>query len=220
MVSALLQFLSDVQPQSNVLEFVTQCRECLYHACAIAKKSLSAAQGKMKWQHDTKAVQRSFKPGDQVLMLVPTSGPSLSAQFAGPYVVESKVNGTNYIVRTPDRRRKTRLCHINMLKLFHSREDDKEGSISLISVPINHDDGLVKGSEGQQSGRLANSEVLDALDTYLSYLPHDEKDDVKNLIQAHPSLFGDVPSRTPVLKHNIDVGDACPIKQHTYSRGS
>lgn len=60
-------------------------------------------------------------------------------------------------------------------------------------MPINHHHGLGKESEGQQSGRLANSEVLEVLDTYFSFLLHDEKD-VKNLIQVYPSLFGDVPS--------------------------
>ncbi len=30
------------------------------------------------------------------------------------------------------------------------------------------------------------------------------------------SLFGDVPSRTHWLEHDIDVGDAEPIRQHFY----
>ncbi|XP_032434188.1 uncharacterized protein LOC116729628 [Xiphophorus hellerii] len=45
---------------------------------------------------------------------------------------------------------------------------------------------------------------------------HAEKEDVTGLIQLYPALFGDVPSRTSVLEHDIDVGDASPIKQHPY----
>ena len=37
-----------------------------------------------------------------------------------------------------------------------------------------------------------------------------------SLIRSHPSLFSDVPSGTNVLKHDIDVGSASPIKQHVY----
>lgn len=36
------------------------------------------------------------------------------------------------------------------------------------------------------------------------------------LIQSFPSLFKDVPGRTSLLQHDVDVGDAQPIKQHPY----
>ena len=36
------------------------------------------------------------------------------------------------------------------------------------------------------------------------------------LIQGYPCLFGDVPSRTNVLEHDVDVGDAEPIRQQFY----
>lgn len=40
--------------------------------------------------------------------------------------------------------------------------------------------------------------------------------DIFTLTSSYPTLFGDVPSRTTVLEHDIDVGDAKPIKQHAY----
>ena len=36
------------------------------------------------------------------------------------------------------------------------------------------------------------------------------------LIRSFPCLFGDTPSRTTLLKHDIDVGDAKPIRQRFY----
>ena len=35
-------------------------------------------------------------------------------------------------------------------------------------------------------------------------------------IQEYKHLFGDVPTRTNVIYHDVDVGDAKPIKQHPY----
>lgn len=32
----------------------------------------------------------------------------------------------------------------------------------------------------------------------------------------HPTLFNDVPSKTNVLVHKLDVADHKPIKQHAY----
>ena len=226
------QFMSiGPSPKTNVLDFVTQCRERLHHACSLAKATLSTSQGKMKRHHDRKAVERSFQPGDQVLVLLPVLGSSLSARFSGPYTVKSKVSDTDYVIHTPERKRQTRLCHINMLKLFHSREDTNnppekgteaallpDASVSLVMGPVAQvdEDGLKLGSKSQHCGRLSNSEILSNLDTYLSYLGEGEKQDVKELILAYPSLFGDVPSRTTVVAHDVNVGDAPPIKQHPY----
>ncbi|KAK3885424.1 hypothetical protein Pcinc_010341 [Petrolisthes cinctipes] len=46
----------------------------------------------------------------------------LSANFCGPYVIERRIGMTDYLVRTPDRRKKYQLCHINMLKPYYRNE--------------------------------------------------------------------------------------------------
>lgn len=48
-------------------------------------------------------------------------GSALQARFSGPYVVESKLSDANYVVKTPVRKRKSRVCHINMLKPYMFR---------------------------------------------------------------------------------------------------
>lgn len=40
--------------------------------------------------------------------------------------------------------------------------------------------------------------------------------DVCALINENLQLFGDKPTQTTVLRHDIDVGDSKPIKQHAY----
>lgn len=34
-----------------------------------------------------------------------------------------KLSDTDYVICTPDRRKKSRVCHINMLKAYHVREN-------------------------------------------------------------------------------------------------
>ena len=77
-------------------------------------------------------------------------------------------------------------------------------------------DDLIVPSGGQQCGRLSNSEFMVSLESNLGYLPERQRSDVVGLFHAHPTLFGDVPSSTNVLKHDIDVGNAHPVKQHAY----
>lgn len=58
-----------------------------------------------------------------------------SAQFAGPYVVKSWVNDADTIINTPEQRSQTCLFHVNMLNLFHSREEDLEDSHQKKKLP-------------------------------------------------------------------------------------
>ena len=181
----------------------------------------------MKRMFDKKAVERQFEPGDEVLVLLPTPGSALTASFSGSYVVEKKVSDTNYVICTPERRRKTRLCHINMLKSYHIRGDGgKQGprpvdsnvnpSVTSVCVGAMSDDGLTRLSEGQQTGRLSNSEVLGDISSHLSYLPEVQSQEVIQLILSYPRLSSDVPSSTTILEHDINVGTPVPIKQHAY----
>lgn len=130
---------------------------------------------KMKQHHDQKAVAHLFRPGDKIFILLPVPGSALSTRFSGPYVVEQKLSDTNYVIKNPDRRRQTRVCHVNMMKMYHSREA-KDGSltshdetvvspmasISEVSSPAAAD-GLVMRNATPQEARLTNTEVLSAL---------------------------------------------------------
>ena len=116
------KLVSGSSSKTNVVESVSLCRERLQRASMLAKEALSFAQDSMKGRFDKTAVERQFQTGEQVLVLLPVPGSALTAHFSGPFMVKSKVSDTNYVICTPERRRKTRLCHINMLKPYHSRE--------------------------------------------------------------------------------------------------
>ena len=51
----------------------------------LVKDNLERAQKKQKLWYDQNARQRELKPGDLVLVLLPTSSSSLTAQWKGPY---------------------------------------------------------------------------------------------------------------------------------------
>lgn len=215
------QFMSTSGSTASVSEFVLKCRKRLQQATTLAKEALASSQDSMKKRFDKKAVVRHFKPGDEVLMLLPTFGSALSARFSGPYVVEKKVSDTNYVILTPELRRKTRLCHVNMLKPFHVREDERSAQSMLVVpsvIPVcpEMEEDFEEPCVAQQCGRLSNSEFMSRLGANLSYLSGEQLSDILGLLHSYPSLFGDTPSRTGVLEHDIDVGSAAPIKQHAY----
>lgn len=112
-------------------------------------------------------------------------------------MVKSKLSDTVYIILTPERGRKTGLCHINMLKIYHSRETEKEEqektledatpdkpSVSLICVGPMSDD-LKVVNDGQLCGRLSNSVILSDIEVHLSYLPDNQWTNVIKLLHTH-----------------------------------
>ncbi|KAL6480112.1 hypothetical protein MHYP_G00111450 [Metynnis hypsauchen] len=148
-------------------------------------------------------------------------------RFSGPYEVQQKLSPTNYVLTTPNRRRKSRICHINMLKPYVDRLADMSATASaqlpvplpVASVSLEYtpeQDDLHLGRNCVPSARLANSEALQHLSEKLSYLPLAAQSDLRSLIARFPSLFVDVPMCTSVLEHDIDVQGHPPIKQHPY----
>ena len=228
------QFLSKgLSERDNVLDYVSRFRERLHGACALATEALASTQKRMKRRYDQTAVSRSLRPGDQVLVLLPVPGAALSARFSGPYAIERKLSETDYVLQTPDRKRQSRVCHINILKAYHTRPvtqavecperpaDTAVPSVTAAGVVSAHvldmgGDGLELRNTQQQCARLANSQMLLSLRSSLGHLTDGQADDIEGLLHGFLCLVGDVPTCTNVLEHDINVGNAAPIKQHAY----
>ena len=98
----------------------------------MSSESLVLSSNKSHFDH--KSVLRSFQVGDKVFVLLPVVGSALQAKFSGPYEVLSKLSETDYAIHTPERRRKSRICHVNMLKSYVSRDAEVVGS--EVPVPV------------------------------------------------------------------------------------
>lgn len=219
------QLLSVQTTPVPVAEYVDSFRRRLHLACDFAKANLELSQSKMKTQFDRKSVARSFQPDDSVLIFLPVQGSALQAKYSGPYLIEKKLSDTDYVLHTPDRRRKSRVCHINMLKSYVARDVPVSNPLpnpvpvaSVVPLSLNspEEDGLTVGDAQTPCVRLQNSAVLDDLSAHLAHLPELQRRDIVSLIEKYPTLFSDVPSQTNVLCHDIDVGNSPPIKQHSY----
>lgn len=77
-------------------------------------------------------------------------------------------------------------------------------------------DGVPEPDESLLYGRLKNSELLRDLHKLLSHLPEPQRAEMIDLVGKYPSLFGDTPSCTDWVEHDIDDGDALQIKQRFY----
>ena len=226
------KWLDEDPEKISVLKYVATFKDRLFRAGQIAKKNLEESQSKMKVWYDRKAKSRCFEPGDRVLVLFPVAGNPLQAKYTGPYKVVKKISDTNYLVKTPDRRKETQVCHINMLKAYHEKPKPElvtlnnrlglespthsKDCVGQVAEKEEDTESEVRLGNDQQPIKLQNSQILNDLGTKLSHLPLVQRKELAEVITQYREVFPDVPSKTNLIEHDVDVGDSAPIKQHPY----
>ncbi len=199
-------------PPKNILSYVSDFHRQIFESCQLAKASLSKAQDRMKRLFDRRTELCSFQSGHRVLALLPIVGSPFQAKFAGPYTVARKISDLNYLITTPDRRKKTRLCHVNLLKPFYGSVDagdpkiyiedkvdisdsciepvlltgsfagDDDIGSSTASIVISGDHDEIDPGDSILQGRLHNSEALSSLHDRFSHLTDVQHTDLINSI--------------------------------------
>ncbi|XP_066969216.1 uncharacterized protein [Macrobrachium rosenbergii] len=208
-------------PEANVLDYVSSLQGKLRRDWNFAQANLRKSQTVMKSNYDIGTKIRIFKPGDCVLVLLPIPGNPLKAQFSGPWSVLKKLTDVNYLIETPGRRRKSRICHVNMLKPFVSRDVDQVESvvvdpITVVSVEVDENPLVNKKMSVNPDVSSSNSDILNNLSTKFQHLNSEKSEALIGIIHKYKDLFQDELGRTNVLDHDVDVGDTKPVKQCPY----
>ena len=110
-----------------------------------------------------------------------------------------------------------------MLKSYVNRDKNNVVQCANIVSPVTQNCNNVCDTQNSQDfenkitglSRLQNSDILCYLDSKLEHLEHSKKQELKELIYEYKHLFPDVPRRNKTF-HDVDVGDARPIKRHPY----
>ena len=74
----------------------------------------------------------------------------------------------------------------------------------------------VRLGNDQQPIKLQNSQILNDLGTKLSHLPLVQRKELAEVFTQYREVFPDVPNKTNLIEHDVDVGYSAPIKQHPY----
>ncbi|XP_068203698.1 uncharacterized protein [Palaemon carinicauda] len=205
--------------EHTVGEVVSELKSKLAVAWKYAKDNLSASQATMKTKFDQKCKVRSFKSGDLVLVLSTDPDNFLEPRYKGPWKVLRKLSEVNYEVEAPGTSRKCKIFHINRLKSYSS---DRRDPLAIVFEPVMSvvapvEENLEDVLDQVPSDALGNNlQNLGVLKEGLEHLEAPQKQDILNLIMEFSDLFQDSPGRTRLLQHDVDVGDASPVKQSPY----
>ena len=130
------KLLSSSTESSNLLQYVSDFCTNLFTACESAKANISSTQKSVEEKYDADIAERNFQPGLKVLALLPVPGNTLSSRFFVPYVIEKKLNDLSYTIVTPDKRKQTQWCHINMLKPSVERSSNLVEGLANVNVVV------------------------------------------------------------------------------------
>ena len=185
----------------NVVQYILDIRERLRDAMSLATDHAKSERSRAKVWYDRKARTRSFEPGQKVLALLPLPNKPLQTQYYGPYEVLEKLGPVDYRIATPDRRKTERICHVNLLKLYHER--DMHGSSNIVQT--------------SHAANVLNSEVVtDALqasdinnqaepDDAFRHVTVEQRADLDRLLREFGGVFSDKPGRTTWIMHHIEL---------------
>ncbi|CAB4001952.1 Retrovirus-related Pol poly from transposon [Paramuricea clavata] len=110
----------------DAISYVLEVRRRLSQMQSIVHENTKKSQAKQKKLYDQKSSHRKFQIGDKVLVLLPTPGSKLESKWQGPYTVTNVcTNGLNYELDREKGRKQKRTYHINLLKLWKTREEMK-----------------------------------------------------------------------------------------------
>lgn len=190
---------------TSILGYVMRMRNKMEEISVLVHQNMEKAQQRQKHWYDKNAKARVFQPGQDVLLLLPTTENKLLARWHGPYKVLRKMGPVTYEIEMPERRKTKQTFHVNLLKAWNTREPSLSQQLFVRAVQ----------EEEDQTGEFfpSKSETT-VVNVDLSHLTAEQRADVEALIPS--GLFQDKPGYTTLVEHSIPLKDFTPIRQRMY----
>ena len=165
---------------------------------------LTSSQRVQKQWYDRNSRDRTFDPGDQVLILLPTSSNKLLAQWQGPYEIIKKMGKVDYMVKLHDRRKKFKVYHVNMLRKWHVPI-----ATACYSEELSEDHEDIPTWEEINPVGVGNVKLGEKL-------TDKQAEQIQKLLGEYSRIFQAKPGCTHLAEHHIRTKDAVPIKLPPY----
>ena len=120
----------------STCDYMKELNDRIDETLKIASQNSSKAQARMKEHYDKSSSVRELRPGDSVLVLMPTSNNKLFATWKGPFEVLRRFENDNYEIQMDGRKAK---WHVNALRKYSFPENDGERvNMMVVSLSLIH----------------------------------------------------------------------------------
>ena len=104
--------------ERSCFQYVLELRDKLTECSKLAAQAADVSTARYKSYFDVRSQDRQFKPGDEVLVLLPHETSKLLISWSGPYKVLERRGKVDYLIELP---KGPKLYHANLLKRYHRR---------------------------------------------------------------------------------------------------
>ncbi|XP_065442518.1 uncharacterized protein LOC101931677 isoform X1 [Chrysemys picta bellii] len=185
-------------PGTNILDFVSNLQNTLRHSLALAKENLKDAQEEQKAWYDKHSRERSFKVGDQVMVLKAIQAHKMEASWEGPFTVQERLGAVNYLIASPTSNIKPKVYHVNSLKPFFSRELNVCQFTAQETDDAEWPEGVYY--EGKKDGGVEEVNLSMTLGRL-------QRQQIKELCTSFAPIFSATPGWTERAYHSIDTAN-------------
>jgi len=211
--------------ERTFFQYVIELRDILEECSKIAAHNADISSTRYRSYFDVKSQDRSFTPGDEVLVLLPDTANKLLMTWSGPYTVMERRNKVNYLIMEKGQ---PKLYHANLLKMYHRRANVSQAQVL-------DEDQVVDGCQGisdvAQSCVDVENEIYPItpdgkIDSLLSIdtpcadinseLTQDQQNDIHKLISDFSDVFSETPGCTSLLEHDITLSTTERLKPKIY----
>lgn len=192
-------------------QYVIDLKQRMEETCKLAQEELKKSSSRYKYYFDKKAVPRSFKEGDQVLVMLPTDHNKLLLQWKGPYKVTKHVVGNDYKIEING---KIKTYHANMLKKYYEPERCETAG-AVIADPGEYEETSIDSESLIHFPTLVAKEGID--DVHISpELSPKQHAEVLDVLNEFKDVITDVPGMTDLVSHSICLTSSEPIRSKAY----
>lgn len=149
-----------------------------------------------------------MKPGEKVLVLLPSDSNKLLMQWQGPYQIVKRLGKVDYQLEVKG---KVKTYHANMLKKYVERCEPVVNCVMSVVDSEQIDDSDVECSQETDFLEVQSRETHVDVDVNPE-LSRDEKQKMKELLYRYSDVLSDVPGHTHVLEHEIRTTTDRPVR--------
>ena len=142
---------SENTSDESVVSYILSVQEKLERMMEMVKENSVKANAQQKTWYNQNARSREFQPGDQVLVLLPTSTSKLLAQWQRPYPVIRRVGSVNYQIDMVGKRKRKRIFHVNMLQKWNVPTSTVFWAKEEIPEAIHEEEDVVLWKDGDSN---------------------------------------------------------------------
>ena len=198
-------------------QYIFDLREKLEDCAEVAVSNSEISSNKFKTYFDLKSQSRSFKVGDEVLVLLPDNSNKLLMSWSGPHKVIQRKNKVDYVI---DKNGYHKTYHINLLKKYFRRATANLAAMVDERPPESLDFNVVQfvieelAEEDSPPIHLpvATDEQPDVCQT----LSKSQNEDLKEILISYDDVLSNKPGHTNTVVHDIKLITTSPTRSKVY----